>query len=199
MFIERSCIASPLGPLALAVSDRGLCALDFIDAEPRGRARAGDESPAPPPVSGRPGAIGAPIAERIAAYFAGDVRALDAIPVAPDGTPFQQRVWSALRDIAAGATCSYQDLAAAIGAPTAARAVGAANGANPVPLVVPCHRVIAADGKLHGYGGGLWRKEWLLRHEGALAPELPLLFTRQPAAPDRRAASARPARRSAGT
>ena len=187
MFIERSCIASPLGPLALAVSDQGLCALEFIDAEPRGRARA----PAPPPASGRPGAIGAPIAERIAAYFAGDVRALDAIAVAPVGTPFQLRVWSALRDIATGATCSYQDLAAAIGAPTAARAVGAANGANPVPLVVPCHRVIAADGRLHGYGGGLWRKEWLLRHEGALSPELPLLFTPLPGAPDRQAASAR--------
>jgi O-6-methylguanine DNA methyltransferase len=172
MTIERSRIASPLGPLALAVSDEGLCALDFIDAEPRGRARPS----APPPASARPGASGLPIAERIEAYFAGDVHALDGIPVAPEGTSFQMRVWSALRRIAAGGTCSYQELAAAIGSPSSARAVGAANGANPIPLVVPCHRVIAAGGKLHGYGGGLWRKEWLLRHEGALPPGLPALF-----------------------
>ncbi|TMB38023.1 MAG: MGMT family protein [Deltaproteobacteria bacterium] len=84
------------------------------------------------------------------------------------GTPFQRKVWKALRTIQPGRTTSYRALAEQIGCPGAFRAVGAANGQNPISLVVPCHRVIAADGTLCGYGGGLWRKEWLLRHEGAL-------------------------------
>lgn len=99
-------------------------------------------------------------------YFAGDVRAIDALDVDPGGTPFQTKVWHTLREIGAGTTWSYADLAARVGAPAAVRAVGAANGANPIPLVLPCHRVIGKDGKLVGYGGGLDRKVWLLRHEG---------------------------------
>jgi methylated-DNA-[protein]-cysteine S-methyltransferase len=166
MTIERSRVRSPLGVIALSVSERGLCGLDFIDP-PRPRL------PPPPPEGARPGRLGRPIAARIRAYFAGDLHALDDIPVAPAGTPFQLRVWAALRRIGAGETRSYQELAASIDAPTASRAVGAANGRNPISLVVPCHRVIAADGRLHGYGGGLWRKQWLLQHEGALARELP--------------------------
>ncbi|HTE53969.1 MAG TPA: methylated-DNA--[protein]-cysteine S-methyltransferase [Kofleriaceae bacterium] len=119
-----------------------------------------------------------PIADRITAYFDGALGAFDEIAVAPRGTPFQLRVWEALRAIPAGQTRSYGELAAHLGAPSATRAVGAANGANPISLVVPCHRVIASTGALHGYGGGLWRKEWLLRHEHALPPELPGLFPR---------------------
>lgn len=107
-----------------------------------------------------------PVARALAAYFSGDLTAIDALPVAPVGTAFQRRTWAALRAIPAGSTWSYAELAAAVG--SVARAVGAANGANPVALVVPCHRVIGADGSLVGYGGGLSIKRWLLQHEGAL-------------------------------
>lgn len=98
-------------------------------------------------------------------YFAGEVGALDGIPVVFRGTPFQQRVWNALRGIPAGTTLSYGALAHRIGAPTAVRAVGLANGSNPIGVVVPCHRVIGSNGSLTGYGGGLPRKRWLLEHE----------------------------------
>lgn len=105
-------------------------------------------------------------------YFSGDLHALDGLEIDPGGTPFQCRVWLALRTIRPGSTLSYQELASRIGSPAAVRAVGAANGANPIPIVVPCHRVIGAQGTLVGYGGGLERKDWLLRHEGwrPLAP-----------------------------
>lgn len=101
-------------------------------------------------------------------YFDGDVTALDALAVKTDGTDFQRRVWAALRTIPAGATASYGEIAAQIGQKKAARAVGLANNRNPVAIVVPCHRVIGANGSLVGYGGGLDRKLWLLRHEGAI-------------------------------
>jgi methylated-DNA-[protein]-cysteine S-methyltransferase len=98
-------------------------------------------------------------------YFAGDLRAIDNLPVQTAGTPFQRAVWRTLRGIACGTTVSYVELAARIGRPTAVRAVGLANGSNPVGIVVPCHRVIGADGSLTGYGGGIERKRWLLEHE----------------------------------
>jgi methylated-DNA-[protein]-cysteine S-methyltransferase len=101
------------------------------------------------------------------AYFAGDLHAIDDIAVETAGTPFQRDVWAALRLIPAGQTFSYSAQAVKIGRPAAVRAVGLANGANPVGLIVPCHRVIGADGSLTGYGGGIERKRWLLRHEGA--------------------------------
>lgn len=103
----------------------------------------------------------------LAAYFDGDGRALDELPVAPIGTEFQRGVWDGLRAIPAGETRTYGDLARALGRPSAARAVGAANGANRIALVVPCHRVVGADGTLTGYAGGIWRKRALLRLEGA--------------------------------
>jgi methylated-DNA-[protein]-cysteine S-methyltransferase len=102
-------------------------------------------------------------------YFNGSLSALDGIGVELNGTPFQRRVWDGLRRIRVGTTCSYADLARSVNAATAVRAVGAANGANPVALVVPCHRVIGANGSLTGYGGGLDRKRWLLQHERVLA------------------------------
>jgi methylated-DNA-[protein]-cysteine S-methyltransferase len=102
---------------------------------------------------------------QLQAYFDGDLGALDDVPVRADGTAFQRLVWTALRQIPAGTTTTYGRLAARIGRPTAIRAVGLANGANPISIVVPCHRVIGADASLTGYGGGLARKEWLLRHE----------------------------------
>jgi len=106
-------------------------------------------------------------ASRLARYFAGDMAALDGQPVEMHGTEFQRQIWTALRGIPCGTTWTYAQLAARIGRPKAVRAAGAANGANPVALFIPCHRVIAADGTLWGYGGGLPRKAWLLHHEGA--------------------------------
>jgi methylated-DNA-[protein]-cysteine S-methyltransferase len=101
----------------------------------------------------------------IASYFDGDLRAIDGLPVELVGTPFQRAVWTALRDIPCGSTTSYSGLAQRIGRPSAVRAVGLANGANPVGVVVPCHRVVGANGSLVGYGGGIPRKRWLLDHE----------------------------------
>ena len=113
-------------------------------------------------------ARGTPSAARNAleAYVAGDLHAIDAVPVNARGTAFQQEVWAALRRIPAGATLSYSVLAAQLNRSQAARAVGLANGSNPIAVVVPCHRVIGAHGSLTGYGGGLERKRWLLEHEG---------------------------------
>jgi methylated-DNA-[protein]-cysteine S-methyltransferase len=104
----------------------------------------------------------------VEAYFAGDRVAIDTLPVKTGGTPFQRAVWAALRTIPLGETTTYGRMAVALGRPKAMRAVGMANGANPVSLIVPCHRVIGADASLTGYGGGIERKRWLLRHEGAL-------------------------------
>jgi methylated-DNA-[protein]-cysteine S-methyltransferase len=101
----------------------------------------------------------------LVAYFDGEVTALDALPVATGGTAFQREVWAALRDIRAGETRSYSALAVALGRPLAVRAVGLANGANPVGIVVPCHRVIGKNASLTGYAGGIERKRWLLAHE----------------------------------
>lgn len=98
-------------------------------------------------------------------YFSGDFNALDRLPVFTEGSEFQRKVWSALREIRSGETRSYGELARRIRNPKAVRAVGLANGANPIAVVVPCHRVIGADGSLTGYGGGLERKRWLLAHE----------------------------------
>lgn len=100
------------------------------------------------------------------AYFEGDVLAIEKLATLTRGTDFQRQVWAALREIPAGTTVSYGELANRIGRPAAVRAVGAANGANPIPVVVPCHRVIGADASLTGFGGGLERKRWLLAHEG---------------------------------
>jgi methylated-DNA-[protein]-cysteine S-methyltransferase len=105
-------------------------------------------------------------------YFDGDLHLIDGVATATNGTEFQHAVWAALRRIPAGSTISYGTLAARLGRATAMRAVGLANGANPTPIVVPCHRVIGADGSLTGFGGGLHRKRWLLAHEGAAVPDL---------------------------
>lgn len=158
-------LASPIGEVLLVSDEAGrLRALDFHDYEPRMlrllRLHYGSQSLE---------AGAAPAATRAALdrYFAGDLAALADIPWATAGTDFQRQVWRALVDIPAGHTTTYARLAARIGRPTAVRAMGAANGANPVGIVVPCHRVIGADGALTGYGGGIPRKRWLLAHEGA--------------------------------
>ena len=107
---------------------------------------------------------------KLRAYFEGELGAIEGLATAGEGTDFQRRVWRALCDIPAGTTCSYGELAKRVGTPKACRAVGAANGANPIGIVVPCHRVIGANGTLTGYGGGLDRKRWLLAHETRFAP-----------------------------
>ena len=163
-------LASPLGTL-LVVSDADakLRALDFDDYEERMqrflRLHYGSYELSA-------GAVPATIALALHVYFDGDFAALDAVPVATGGTPFQRRVWTALRNVPAGTTTTYGALAATLGKPGASRAVGHANGANPLAIVVPCHRVLGADGTLTGYGGGLARKRWLLEHEGALPRRL---------------------------
>lgn len=165
MILRLATIESPVGALTLAAREGRVCLLHFGGDGPDVRAaltrwyRGAAVEPDPDPA----GAAGA-----LARYFAGDLAALESVDVELNGTPFQQRVWAALRGIPAGTTWSYQDLARRINASSAIRAVGAANGANPVALVVPCHRVIGANGSLTGYGGGLERKRWLLLHEGAL-------------------------------
>lgn len=150
---------TPIGPLFLAASDAGLHLIEF--AEPRHpAARDPDWVDGPHPVL-------AETARQLRAYFAGECRTFD-LPLAPQGTPFQREVWNALSTIGFGETWSYVDLARAVGRPKASRAVGAANGRNPLPIVVPCHRVIGANGSLTGFGGGLPTKEFLLSLEGAL-------------------------------
>ena len=109
---------------------------------------------------------------RMQRYFEGDMGVLETFEVETGGTPFQQEVWMALREIPAGSTWSYAQLARRVGRPTGFRAVGAANGLNPVAIVLPCHRVIGSNNSLTGYGGGLHRKRWLLQHENALPEKL---------------------------
>ncbi|MDO4724249.1 MAG: methylated-DNA--[protein]-cysteine S-methyltransferase [Comamonadaceae bacterium] len=162
MTIFHQHIDSPVGRLLIAASDRGLHAIEF----PQGRhplKRDGVWQQGPHPLL-------AAAARQLGEYFAGSRRAFD-LPLSPQGTDFQQRVWQALRAIPYGHTRSYAQLAAAIGQPKAMRAVGAANGRNPLPIIVPCHRVIGANGALVGFGGGLPTKLFLLRLEGALAQE----------------------------
>jgi methylated-DNA-[protein]-cysteine S-methyltransferase len=161
-------LESPVGTL-LVVHDRGhrLRALDFADHETRMRRllrlHYGRES-----VDFVLDAGAAPDLTRraLADYFAGELSAIDAVDVMTAGTPFQRAVWRALRTIRPGSTWSYGALARQIGRPRAVRAVGLANGANPIGIVVPCHRVIGSDASLTGYGGGVARKRWLLHHEG---------------------------------
>lgn len=143
-------LASPIGTVRIRHDGRALHSLWFLD----------EGTPDPAPDSA--------FARAILAYFAGEITALDDLPVVVRGTAFETRVWQTLRQIPVGRTWSYRELAAAIEQPKAVRAVGAANGRNPVSLVLPCHRVIGANGSLTGYGGGLERKAWLLRHEGVL-------------------------------
>jgi len=141
-----------------------LRALDWTDYEARmSRLLRLHYGPAVTLTKGRPPS---PARLAIQAYLDGDLGAIDGLAVETAGTPFQRAVWAGLRTIAAGETLTYAGLAARVGRPAAVRAVGAANGANPVGVVVPCHRVIGADGSLTGYGGGIERKRWLLAHEG---------------------------------
>ncbi len=157
-------VPSPVGTLLVVCDEAGvLRALDFHDDEERLRRVLDRHCASGHSLAG--GRVAARVTDALAAFFAGQVHAIDALPVRTGGTDFQRRVWAALRRIPAGTTTSYGQLAAAIGNPGASRAVGLANGSNPIGIVVPCHRVIGADKTLTGYGGGLDRKRWLLDHE----------------------------------
>ncbi len=159
--------ASPIGELLLIADGADLVGLEFMDHPDRVSVVRRQLDRSFGGVVERESADPAGAVTRLERYFAGDRHALDGQPARPHGTTFQQRVWRALCEIPAGETRGYGELAAAIGHPKSSRAVGAANGSNPIALIIPCHRVIAADGSLHGYGGGLHRKQWLLAHEGA--------------------------------
>lgn len=147
---EHRTIDSPIGPLGVTVAAGRL---HLVEMGATGTIDDRDDT--------------AGVVPRLRAYFEGALESLDGIDVELAGTPFQRSVWAFLRTIPCGETVSYLDVAEGIGRPTSARAVGNAVGSNPVPLVVPCHRVIASGGGLGGFGGGLDRKRWLLAHEGA--------------------------------
>lgn len=161
--IELAVVNTPIDSLTLAARNGRVCLLHFGAEDESVRAKLQRWYPGESiERSADPGGAAATLGR----YFAGDLGAIDSIGVEMNGTLFQKRVWDALRKIPAGKTASYAEIATVIGSPTAVRAVGAANGANPVAVVVPCHRIIGSNGTLTGYGGGLKRKEWLLRHEG---------------------------------
>ena len=149
-------VDSPIGQLLLEGDEQGLHCLAFV----RGTRPRGPDAGGVPDARGRLRGV----AEQLQAYFAGALRAFT-VPLAPRGTPFQLQVWDELRRIPYGDTISYGELARRIGKPAAVRAVGAANGANPIAIIVPCHRVIGADGSLTGFGGGLPVKKALLALE----------------------------------
>jgi methylated-DNA-[protein]-cysteine S-methyltransferase len=159
------CFPSPLGTILLACDGDGcLRALDFDDHEARMERLLGRHYGARG-YRASPGRVPATVTGALAAFFAGSLEAIDGLTVRTGGTPFQRSVWAALRHIPAGSTTTYGRLGAALGNADACRAVGLANGGNPIGIVVPCHRVIGADAGLTGYGGGIDRKRWLLAHE----------------------------------
>lgn len=167
--LER--LATPLGDILVVTDEQSAVrALDFADFESRLLHRFCARRGGPDPVSLRPGPVPLAVRKALDAYFSGHIEALDVLDVNTAGTAFQGLVWGALRRTPAGTTLSYSQLAAAIDRPKAVRAVGLANGANPVALIVPCHRIIGANGALTGYAGGLDRKRWLLNHERFHAP-----------------------------
>lgn len=167
MLLRLERLTSPIGPLSLVTDEDGAVrALDFSDGDDslrdglRKRFGAHELEPASNPSEA---------SSAIEAYFDGEIDALDALTVVAGGAPFQRKVWAALRKIPVGQTTSYGRLAADVGHPKAARAVGFANHVNPVAIIVPCHRVLGANGALTGYASGMERKRWLLEHEGARA------------------------------
>jgi methylated-DNA-[protein]-cysteine S-methyltransferase len=163
LIIDR--FETPIGEMViLADHDGNLRAVDWAEYEPR-MLRLLTRHYGVNGFTLEPGKNPHGFADAIARYFAGDYSALDDVPVETAGTPFQRAVWRALREIPCGTTVSYASLAQKIGKPAAIRAVGLANGSNPVGVIVPCHRVIGSDGSLTGYGGGIERKRWLLDHE----------------------------------
>jgi O-6-methylguanine DNA methyltransferase len=181
MVLRRAMVDTPLGAMLALASDDGLCALEFTGARGSGKPRLARlearlqrhfpphdivDGDAPPIAAAR---------KWLAAYFAGASAEGARVELDMRGAEFEKRVWSALTRIPAGTTTSYGAIAKALGSAGASRAVGAANGANPVAIIVPCHRVIGSSGSLTGYGGGLDKKTWLINHEKRWSPT-PALF-----------------------
>ena len=166
-FLDR--FESPMGDILLVSDGRQLNAIDYGDYEHRmlGLLQAHYKNLTLQPTD-NPGGL----SDRLRAYFAGELDAIEGLPVDPAGSEFQKQVWRSLLTIPCGEVWSYGELAQKLGKPGAARAVGLANSKNPISIVVPCHRVVGANGKLTGYAGGLDRKRWLLHHEGANLPGL---------------------------
>lgn len=172
--LSKLVIPSPVGPMRAFASDRGLRAIVFSDSDParngvRGTIVTGKSVPDAHRV------MLEAVAVQLTEYFAGSRTTFD-LPLDPLGTEFQQLAWQALSKIPFGQTRSYGEQARAIGRPSAVRAIGAANGRNPLTIVVPCHRVIGTNGMLTGFAGGLHRKRALLEHEGVLRPDAELPF-----------------------
>ncbi len=161
LFIDK--VKSPIGEIRIISDGENLRALDFEDYEQRMEKLlqrhygSYDLEPMKNPNG---------VSDVMERYFAGELDAIDEVTVAANGTEFQSAVWEQLRNVPLGTTWSYGELARRVGKPKASRAVGLANGSNPIAIVVPCHRVIGANGSLTGYGGGMERKQWLLVHEG---------------------------------
>ena len=167
--LTREIVDTPIGGLALIADEAGALRMvefaDCLDRIERWLKRALNRHGS----SLRDGRVSETLRAGFAAYFAGNLSALDAMPVKLGGTTFQNEVWKALRRIEPGRTFGYGAFAERLGRPQSARAVGHANGANPLAIVVPCHRLVGADGDLTNYGGGIERKRWLLDHEGRYA------------------------------
>lgn len=165
--LRIDCWVSPMGPLLVATDQDGvLRGIEFGDDESGIEQALRNQYPG---CTLEHGEAPAALRNALKAYFDGNLDALANVRTATGGTAFQREVWQALREIPPGTTVSYGQLAAKLGRARASRAVGAANGANPIPIVVPCHRVIGADGSLTGFGGGLRNKKWLLDHEARFA------------------------------
>jgi len=165
LFIDK--INSAMGTILLVSDGNCLCALDYAGYENRMMKLLWRHYPR---FQLRPTIDPQGFSSQIRAYLAGDIDCINGIPVSTGGTVFQQRVWSALRAIPPGTVLTYGELAAKLGKPTAYRAVGMTNALNPIAIVVPCHRLVGANGALTGYAGGLERKQWLLQHEGVTLP-----------------------------
>ena len=179
---RHTVLDSPVGPLTVVEQDGALAGLYMADQR---------HLPATQDFGPREDGVLPEVAEQLVAYFAGRLEHFD-VPLVPRGTPFQRAVWSALREVPYGATCTYAELAAAIGRPTAVRAVGAANGRNPVCIVVPCHRVVGTGGSLTGYAGGLERKQLLLDLERRDTAQWAQLQLGSPATPGGAVSEAKP-------
>lgn len=171
MTIIQALVETPVGTMRAMASATALCAFEFYDAGRMARldARLARWFDGPVIADGRNAVIDR-TEEWAARYFAGENADASVLPLDMRGAPFELKVWGALRRIPPGTTTTYGAIAKQVGAPAAARAVGMANGANPIAVIVPCHRVVGANGTLTGYGGGLDRKTWLLEHERRWAP-----------------------------
>lgn len=164
--IVTTMIDTPLGPMLAGATESGICLLEFTDRRmlPTQLETLGRRLRRPIVAGSHPHLDG--LRTELAEYFAGTRRTFD-VPLIAPGSAFQQRTWAELRSLAAGSTVSYEELAVRVGHPGAQRAVGTANGANRIAVVIPCHRVVRKTGETGNYGGGRWRKEWLLAHEAS--------------------------------